>query len=83
MAQCSDCGVDVYAFAGVLVELFGEKPLWGELLPFQIICKVVTSSEVPSYSHIDCRLHMLCEQCFKPHTERVNMYALRALLALM
>ena len=83
-AKGFDTSADVYAFAGVLVELFGEKPLWEGLLPFQIICKVVTSSEVPPYNHIDHHLHALVQQCFKPHKERVNMaYALRVLLAMV
>lgn len=83
-AKGFDTRADVYAFAGVLVELFGEKTLWEGLLPFQIICKVVTSSEVPPYSHIDPRLQALVQQCFKPHKERVDMvYTLRVLLAII
>lgn len=83
-AKGFDWGVDVYAFAGVIVELFGERPLWEGLLPFQIICKVVTSGEVPPYEHIDSRLHIVCKNGFAPRSERLPMHdVLHMLLSLM
>lgn len=31
---------DIYAFGGVMTELFGEKPLWDQLSPYTITFKV-------------------------------------------
>ena len=39
---------DVYAVGGVLLELFGERPIWDKLTPSQIICKVVVAKECQS-----------------------------------
>lgn len=43
---------DVYGVGGVLLELFGERPIWDKLTPSQIICKVVVAKECPDVSHL-------------------------------
>ena len=35
-AEPIDVGADVYAFGALLIELFGETPIWGGLTPYQI-----------------------------------------------
>ena len=40
-AEAVDQGADVYGFGAVRIELFGEKPVWEGLNPYQIIVKVV------------------------------------------
>lgn len=71
-----DCGTsaDVYAFGGVLCELFGEKQLWPGLLPFQIITKVVTLGETPDVTPVvSPEVRELCKSCFCPQEERPSM----------
>ena len=35
-----DEGVDIYAFGITMIKLFGERPVWERLNPFQILRKV-------------------------------------------
>ena len=35
-----------------MVELFGCRPLWGSLEPFQIMYKVGVEQKVPEFSHL-------------------------------
>lgn len=39
---------DVYAFGGVLLTLFGGKPLWPGLSHYQIMYRVTVAGETPS-----------------------------------
>lgn len=56
--------MDVYAFGGVMVELFGGRPLWGDLQPYQILFKVGVQEEVPDFSHLPPELQDICRMCF-------------------
>ena len=53
-----------------MVELFGEKPVWPNLMPFQIITKVVSLNQYPEISHLPNDIHQICEMCFIPRTAR-------------
>ena len=46
------CKADVYAVGCVLVELFGGRPLWPNLQPFQIMYKVGIEKILPEHSHV-------------------------------
>ena len=61
---------DVYAFGGVLVELFSEIPIWEGLTPFQIITKVVVLKETPDTKDLPPGVQKICTQCFKSVQER-------------
>ena len=74
-------GADVYAFGALLVELFGEKALWGGLTPYQIIVKVAINSEVPDYSQLPASIQSVCEMCMRQKHDRSSITdILKALL---
>ena len=80
-AEVVDQGADVYAFGAVLIELFGEKPLWEGLNPYQIIVKVVINGEVPNYGHLPHSIQLICSDCLRPKGNRSQMTSvLEALL---
>lgn len=80
-AESVDEGVDVYGFGAVLIEFFGEKPVWAGLNPYQIIVKVVVNGEVPGYGHLPHSIQLICNDCLKPRVNRSKMTGvLKALL---
>ena len=82
-AEPIDVGADVYAFGALLIELFGEQPVWQGLTPYQIIVKVAISNEVPDYSKLPSGVQSICRLCMKQRRERSNIHTvLRALLQL-
>ena len=64
--QASSIGVecDVYAIGAVMVVMFGEKPLWPSLTPFQIMHKVTIEKEMPSVAGIEPKIGEVCSKCF-------------------
>ena len=55
---------DMYAFGGVVIELFGENPVWPlGLSHFQIMYKVSIEQVMPSTSHLDGAIQAICSQC--------------------
>ncbi len=72
-SQHTSC--DVYAFGGVLVVLFGEKPLWcafAKLLPSYLhggSCNGV----YPNVLHLQHHLQHVCKLCFAPAEHRPSM----------
>lgn len=71
----ADIKCDVYAVGAVLVEIFGEKPIWDKLMPTQIICKVAVEKKLPDVSHLFefPWLQELCLNCFAPRETRINI----------
>ena len=66
-------GEDVYAFGGVLYELFSEHVLWEGLLPYQIITKVITGNK-SDISNVKCAaICEICSDCFQPIDGRPTM----------
>jgi len=59
--------VDVYAFGCLMIELFGQKKVWGELVSSQIMQKVCGSFNVapqpPDASHLPLHLQDVCKDC--------------------
>ena len=64
-AQKKDVGPpsDVFAFGCVVITLFRGMPLWPELTPFQIMCKVTVQKEKPCMSGLPQLLKTLCTKC--------------------
>ena len=56
---------DVYALGGVLTELFGGKPLWGDLSNCAIMFKVGVEGTMPETEHLppDIRKIVSCCLC--------------------
>jgi len=63
---------DIYAFGCLAVELFGRKPVWEGLHPYQIITKVVVDREKPNIGHLDPKLHPLCKACLSDSNDRIS-----------
>ena len=55
----------VYAIGAVLVVLFGEKPVWPGLSPYQIMCKVAVCNERPATAHLPQAFQDICNECFE------------------
>ena len=55
---------DVYAFGGVLLVVFMERPLWEGLSPFQIMYKVTVENASPDTDGLESVMEVLCKQCF-------------------
>ena len=59
--------VDVYAFGCLMIELFGQKKVWGELVTAQIMQKVCGSFNVapqpPNVNHLPLHLQDFCRDC--------------------
>ena len=79
------CGVesDVYAFACILLEIFGEKPVWEGLPPHTIILRVAGGT-YPSVDHLPARVADVVQMCFVPKQQRANAaMVLKALCRLL
>jgi len=65
---------DVYAFGCLMIELFGQKKVWGELVTAQIMQKVCGSFNVapqpPEVSHIPLHLQNICGDCCQLDSEK-------------
>ena len=82
-AEAIDVGADVYAFGALIIELFGEEPIWKGLTPYQIIVKVALNDVFPDYSRLPLNIQRICSMCMKPKHERSSIgHVLRSLLFL-
>jgi hypothetical protein len=63
---------DVYAFGGVLIELFSEVPIWEGLTPFQIITKWWSWKKSRKSRIYPPEGQQICTQCFKSVQERLS-----------
>ena len=76
-AEAIDVGADVYAFGALIIELFGEEPVWKGLTPY---LKVALNDVFPDYSRLPLNI---CSMCMKPKHERsIIGHVLRSLLFL-
>ena len=59
--------VDVYAFGCLMIELFGERKVWGELVRAQIMQKICGSFNVapepPVVEHLPNHYKSMCKSC--------------------
>jgi len=59
--------VDVYAFGCLMIELFGQRKVWGELSSVQIMQKVCRSFGIapvgPAVDHIPLHYRSMCKSC--------------------
>ena len=77
------CKVDVYALGGVIVELFGGRPLWGDLQPLQIMYQVGVVGKMPESSHLSPEIQQIVRMCFEEETKRASaVKVLRSLIDL-
>ena len=72
-AEAIDVGADVYAFGALIIELFGEEPVWKGLTPYQIIVKVALNDVFPDYSRLPLNIQRICSMCMKPKHERSSI----------
>jgi serine/threonine protein kinase len=58
------CGVgtDVYAMGCIIVEIFGEKQIWKNMLPHTIILKVA-GGQFPSIEHLPSSIREIASLC--------------------
>ena len=75
-AEHVDQSCDVYAFGVVLLELFGEKPVWEGLNHFQIMCKVAVEGVLPEYSHLPHDMQRVREMYIVARPSRKNLLLL-------
>ena len=61
---------DVYAFGGVLLIVFTERPIWEGLAPFQIMYKVTVENAVPDTKGLEDSMEALCKRCFDERVRR-------------
>lgn len=54
---------DVYAFGCVVIVLFGERVLWFQLNPYQIMLKVTVDMAKPDTSDLRPGIKELCDAC--------------------
>ena len=66
-AEAIDVGADVYAFGALIIELFGEEPVWKGLTPYQIIA---LNDVFPDYSRLPLNIQRICS---KPKHERSSI----------
>ena len=72
--------VDVYAFGCVLIELFGNQPLWGDLQPMQIMYKVGVEGKKPEHNHIPEEIKGIVAVCLEGQEKRASSIKLLKLL---
>ena len=65
-----DEGCDVYAFGGILTELFGEKALWKNLSPHQIMFKLTVENTFPVIDHLPLSVQQIVKHCFTIRSQR-------------
>ena len=76
-------GADIYAFGILLIELFGEKAVWEQLTPYQVIVKVVLEGATPDFNHLPLQLQRICARCLKAKEDRDDIHTiLKALLSI-
>lgn len=63
---------DVYAFGGILVELFGEEPLWKNTPFHTIMYKVAVEGIYPSYTHLPMFVQSVVKHCLCLEGERMS-----------
>lgn len=64
---------DIYAFGGVLLVLFGERPVWPGLNPYQILFAVCIEKRMPPLENISPEVvSIVCRQCFQDVPDRVS-----------
>ena len=61
---------DVYAVGCILLELFGESPIWAGLAAHTILLKVAVQGEYPSFTHTSPQIHNLLRHCFTESKQR-------------
>ena len=61
---------DVYAMGAVLIELFGEKPLWPPLSWYQIMYRVSVEGQFPTCAHLPQPLQKVCGMCLTNKASR-------------
>ena len=69
-AQSVGVESDVYAFGGVLLVVFTERPIWEGLSPYQIMYKVSVENAVPDTTDLDEEMAALCKSCFNDKSRR-------------
>ena len=68
---------DVYAFGGVMTELFGERPLWEQETPYTITFKVACNKEFPKTNHLETDIKTFVDSlCFTQEESRADSLAL-------
>ena len=60
---------DVYSFDCVLIELFGEKQVWGVwgISHFQIMYKVGFELQIPEHHHLPPNIRRMCASSLAEH----------------
>lgn len=60
-------GVDIYSFGCLMIEVFGQRKVWGELSGMNIMQKVCGSynkpPQPPSVVHLPLDLQNICKSC--------------------
>ena len=63
-AQYVGVECNVYAFGGVVLVVFMERPLWEGLSPFQFMYKVTVENASPDIDGLESAMEVLCKRCF-------------------
>ena len=63
---------DMYAFGGVLTEMYGEMPLWPKMAPHQIMFSVAVKGVYPLTSHLPLSIEAIVKMCLTCVEERAS-----------
>ena len=63
---------DIYAFGGILTELYGELPLWPKTPPHQIMFNVAVKGVFPDTSQLHDKIKKITDICFVQVENRGN-----------
>ena len=65
--NCQGTAVDVYAFGCLMIELLGQRKVWGDLTSVQIMQKVCGSFGLapvpPAVNHLPLHYQGICKSC--------------------
>ena len=71
---------DIYALGGVLTELFGGKPLWGDISDCAIMFKVAVEGIMPETDHLPAPIQHVVRNCLCPAASRETAVAILLML---
>ena len=64
---------DVYAFGGVVTELFGCKPLWPKMSAYRIMVTVTVEGAFPETNHLPEKIREVTALCFTTPDKRADI----------
>ena len=78
-------GVDIYSFGCLMIEVFGQRKVWGDLSGINIMYKVCGSynnpPQSPSVTHLPLHCQDICKSCcYTDSTKRPRIHEVMKML---